>query len=180
MSSCINLVVGDILAVILANILKTSKEVFAKEAHQGGEIGREEDMHNEVLTANQHGDLTDFIYPFFNNEAKCDFKKAFTKVECDNCGYEKHKDCSLHKEAIKLLEKHLKTIDKKYDYPELLEIFKNELAIFNNGFNMPAKTGEVPIIGAGSIGLTYIARILSKNHKTLHLSEEKMNDPNLA
>lgn len=174
-SSCINLVVGDILAIILANILNASKEVFAVNAHQGGEIGREEDMHNKILIEGKHGDLTDLLYPFFNNGAKCKFDDLFNKAECDDCGYKKQKDCSSQKEAIQLLKKHLKQVSLKgYEYSELLDLFKIEFNTFNNGFNNQTKTGEVLVIGAGSIGLTYIARILNKYKKTIHFVDKNI------
>ena len=174
MSSCINMVVGDALAIILETVLKPSTDMFAKEAHQGGAISREEDYHNDELLK-KYADLNDFFVKYFENGALCSFDQTFNKNECDNCDYKEKKYCALQKEALHLVRKHLDQIGKNEykDYKSLLGVFKNQLVEYNNKYDRePNKTGEVLIIGAGSIGITYIARILSLYKKTIHFVEE--------
>ncbi|MBP1639497.1 MAG: putative phosphosugar isomerase [Bacteroidetes bacterium] len=183
MSSCINLVVGDVLAIILAEVLQTSKTIFAQRAHPFGEISRQADMNNKELLK-KHATLTKYVHPYFDDEdmSLCKFNNIYDKDKCEDCIYPKKKYCALQKEALVLLNRHLEQVDQaKYSYSMLLDIFNKELTVYNENIGRPSyKTGKVLVIGAGSIGLTYIARILNKSNKILYFIEkEKQRVKNL-
>ncbi len=196
-SSCVNLVVGDLLAIILVQVLNLSEDKFAEETHQGGAIGRKEQVNNEELI-NKQGDISNYTFDYFSQTGHDKIKKGnfkdlcfvdenFDKNKCKNC-INKYLKCDIHKEAISLLKKHLEqfiknketfkkekidefeeVVNYSLEYDALLKIFAEELKNFNDKYNNAQKiTNDVVIIGAGGVGLTYLGRLLHEHHKVLH------------
>ncbi|MFC1569115.1 SIS domain-containing protein [bacterium] len=160
LSSFINLTVGDALAVMLAEIIDTTRSQFAKESHPGGEIERQSGQYDiEYLKELKSKDVIKAVCNVFNPH------------------FDENDYCQIREHLLRIIKIHTKILKsrKKINHLNWLkkELFSRQIRETSGG------TNEVGLIGMGSIGLAYLGRILTecgKNIIFIESNEKKVEE----